>query len=254
MKTKRLIYIMCGLLWSCSEQENIEKKMPAEDKTPLENQDLSTRARRHVEAQLGIPATEKYGMQIFLGHLDNDGKEDAIIAVNRLAFAMEKAAQHPNPAKLAEIGFVGNYNLFFFYDAGLDKISPPFAVPSSPYMALEVNFHPITSSTYNDIGVTYRIRNSAYRAFYTISNHNPERYFEWPVFDELGTANAEAFAFDFIPNSANPRKNIRIYEAGIELPDTVTNFYVAQPKLIKKPTVVREFFYLPAKQTYVTKK
>ena len=245
---------MCFLLWSCGEQARPEKQAPTNKKAPEESRDLATRARRHVEAQLGIPATETYGLQIFQAHLDDDGKEDAIIAVNRLAFAMEKAAKHPNPAKLAEIGFVGNYNLFFFYDAGLDQISPPFAVPSSPYMALELAFVPITSSQYSDIQVTYRIRNSAYRAFYTISNHNPERYFEWPVFDELGTANAEAFAFDFIPNSANPRKNIRIYEAGIELPDTVTNFYVAQPKLIKKPSVVREFFYLPAKQTYVTKK
>jgi hypothetical protein len=251
----RIIFVFGFFAMGCQSEDK-----PSENptRTPVETKstedDLNSRAKRHVEAQLQIPVTEQYGLKIFKAHLDSDGKEDAIIAVNRLEHALEGAAKNPNSAKMAEIGFVGNHNLLFFYDGGLDQISPAIAVPSSPYVPLEIQFAPITAPNYQDIMVTYRIRNSGYRAFFTVLNHTPTRFFEWPEFDEIGTPRAKGFAFQFTESSLQPRRNIQIYAAKIELEDTVKNFFVARPKLLRTPTLLHEFFYLPAKQTYVTKK
>ncbi len=206
-----LILFACG-----NEQTDAASDVPEETSTHQGN-DLRSRAARHVEAQLTITGTETYTMNISRANLDGDELEDAIITVNRFNYALEKAKQSPNAAKLAEIGYVGNYNYIFYYDGGLDLISPAIAVPSSPYLPLEISFEPITSTEYSDVLVTYRIRNSAYRAFFTVENHTPTRYFEWPSFDELGSPQAKAFVFEYIATAMNPRKNIQIYEANISL-------------------------------------
>jgi len=251
----RIIFAIGFFAMGCQSEEKPSEK-PARTPSIAENSgnDLNSRAKRHVEAQLQIPVTEQYGLKIFKAHLDSDGKEDAIIAVNRLEHALEGAAKNPNSAKLAEIGFAGNHNIIFFYDGGLDQISPAITVPSSPYAPLEIEFAPITAPNYQDIMVTYRIRNSGFRAFYTVVNHNLIRFFQWTEFDEIGTPRAEGFAFQFTESRLQPRKNIQIYAAKIELADTVKNFFVARPKLLKTSNLLYEFFYLPAKQTYVTKK
>jgi hypothetical protein len=254
MKFRIIVAIVLFATGCRSEEKPSEKTSNPSAKNENAGEDLKSRAKRHAEAQLQIPVTEQYGLKIFKAHLDSDGKEDAIIAVNRLAHALEAAAKNPNSAKMAEIGFVGNHNLIFFYDGGLDQISPAIAVPSSPYVPLQIQFAPITAPNYQDVMVSYRIRNSGYRAFFTVVNHTPTRFFEWPEFDEIGTPSAEGFAFQFTESSLQPRKNIQIYTAKIELADTVKNFLVARPKLLKTSHLLHEFFYLPAKQTYVTKK
>jgi len=253
---KSVVTMVCFslILFACgNEQTDAASDMPEETATHQGN-DLRSRAARHVEAQLTIAGTEAYTMNISRANLDGDELEDAIITVNRFNYALEKAKQSPNAAKLAEIGYVGNYNYIFYYDGGLDLISPAIAVPSSPYLPLEISFEPITSTEYSDVLVTYRIRNSAYRAFFTVENHTPTRYFEWPLFDELGSPQAKAFVFEYIATAINPRKNIQIYEANISLSDTVKQFNVAKPILTKRTKLLHEFFYLPAKHTYVTKK
>ena len=253
---KSVVTMVCFslILFACgNEQTDAASDTPEETSTHQGN-DLRSRAARHVEAQLTIAGTEAYTMNISRANLDGDELEDAIITVNRFNYALEKAKQSPNAAKLAEIGYVGNYNYIFYYDGGLDLISPAIAVPSSPYLPLEISFEPITSTEYSDVLVTYRIRNSAFRAFFTVENHTPARYFEWPLYDELGTPRAQAFAFTYVSTAINPRKNIQIYQANITLADTVKNFNIAKPLINKQAKLLHEFFYLPAKQTYVTKK
>ena len=252
---KRILAFTCWciVIVSCNNKGATTDNPPKNTKENVKG-DLNSRAARHVEAQLKIDGTEHYTMSIFKSQLDGDGKEDAIITVNRYDFAINTAKQSPNAAKLAEIGYVGNYNYIFFYDGGLDMISPAIAVPSSPYLPLTIEFEPITSSEYSDILVTYRIRNSAYKAFFTVENHTPARYFEWPLFNDLGATNQEAFAFSFISTAMNPRKNIQIFNASITLADTVSNYNLATPAIIRGNKLLHEFFYLPAKQTYVTRK
>jgi len=251
---KIVVLTIVGILSFGCNDSVITEEPDQEQHQDKQTGDLKSRAARHVEAQLKIDGTEHYTMSIFRSQLDGDGKEDAIITVNRYDFALNTAKQSPNAAKLAEIGYVGNYNYIFFYDGGLDMISPAIAVPSSPYLPLTIEFEPITSTEYSDILVTYRIRNSAYKAFFTVENHTPARYFEWPLFNDLGATNQEAFAFSFISTAMNPRKNIQIFNASITLADTVSNYNLATPTIIRGNKLLHEFFYLPAKQTYVTRK
>lgn len=254
MRAFLYILMLSTLFFSCGNEGSVEDTAQPKEPQTDKGGDLRSRALRHVEAQLNIAATERYILEIHKQNLDGDDKEDAIITVNRFNYAIEKAKQSPNAAKLAEIGYVGNYNYIFYYDGGLDMISPAIAVPSSPYLPLEISFEPITSTEYQDALVSYRIRNSAFRAFFTVENHTPSRYFEWPEFNDLGTPKQEAFSFSYVSTAMNPRKNIQVFEANVTLADTTKNFNVARPKLIKKEKVLYEFFYLPAKQTYVTKK
>lgn len=254
MKALLAILTLSALIFSCGNEEVMDDPGLPKENPGHEGGDLRSRAVRHVEAQLNIAGTERYNLSIFKQNLDGDAQEDAIITVNRFNFALEKAKQSPNAAKLAEIGYVGNYNYIFYYDGGLDMISPAIAVPSSPYLPLEISFEPITSTEYSDVLVTYRIRNSAYCAFFTVENHTPARYFEWPLYDELGTPRAKAFSFAYVSTGMNPRKNIQVYPAKISLSDTTKNFNVAKPLLTKEAKVLYEFFYLPAQLKYVTKK
>ena len=254
IKLVQLYLLISFALFACQDDSN-DKEENVEPKEEISDSgDLASRAKRHVQAQLQISATENYTLRIDKAQLDNDGIEDAIISVNRLSFALEKAKQSPNTAKLAEIGYVGNYNFLFFYDGGLDMISPAIVVPSSPYLPLSISFESITSTEYKDVLVQYRIRNSAYRAFFTIENHTLSRYFEWPEFDELGTNNAKAYVFEYLSTANQPRKNILVYPALIELNDSIRNFNTAKPKLIKQKKMIYEFFYLPSQKKYVTYK
>ena len=133
MKALLAILTLSALMFSCGNEEVMDDPgLPKETKAQ-KGGDLRSRAARHIEAQLNIAGTERYGLTIYTQNLDGDDKEDAIITVNRFNYALEKAKQSPNPAKLAEIGYLGNYNYIFYYDGGLDLISPAIAVPSSPY-------------------------------------------------------------------------------------------------------------------------
>ena len=248
------ILVSAMMLTACGGNENEPLDTEIAEPEKGSNGSLETYAKRHIEAQLQILGTENYGLKIYKANLDGDDKMDAIITVNRYENALKTAAQSANPSKQAEIGFMGNHNFFFFYDGSLDLISPPIVAPSSPMLPLEIHFEDITSTQYKDILVTYRVRNSAYKAFFTVTNHSPVRYFEWPLFENLGQANCKANGFQYLSTASNPRKNILIYEALVTLGDTVSNFNIAIPTLKNTGKKRYEFFYLPAKQTYVTQK
>ena len=99
--------------------------------------------------------------------------------------------------QLAELGFMGNYNYFFYFDGALNLISPPLAIPSSPMLPLKVSFENISSSSFKDILIDFRIRNSSYKDYYTVTNHSPRRIFQWKIFDGLGTPKEESFIFNY---------------------------------------------------------
>ena len=90
MKNNHFLFLLVTLLFfSCSEEskEKSEKPVPKAE----ENQTVEQMAKRHLESQLSIPATEKYSYHIYKAHLDEDEKIDAIITLNRVDFALEEA-------------------------------------------------------------------------------------------------------------------------------------------------------------------
>lgn len=251
---KYLFLFLPLFIWSCKEQvANDEQSHTEQQLATKGKQALATYADRMVRAKLGIQANEKFELKIYRAQLDADGIEDAIITVNRLDFAMKEAMASPNAAKRAELGFMGNFNYFFFFDGKLDMLSPPLAIPSSPLLPLSVSFENISSPNYKDILIDFRIRNASYKDFYTVSNHTPRRIFQFKNFDGLGTNLTEAYHFEYGAGSYGIQKNIFVMEGKLgALPAGADkNTFIPQIKPIEK--IKYTFFYLESEAKYATK-
>lgn len=248
-----LVFIFSALLISC-ETTVEDRPTVSEDELPEDKSDLSAYAKRHIEAQLQIPATEKYTLTILKENLDGDDKKDAVILVNRVEFAINEAAKSNNPAKNAALGFMGSYNYMFYFDGGLNMISPAINIPSSPILPLQVSFAYISSTLYKDILIDFRIRNASYKDFFTVINHTPRRIFQWKNFDGLGTQETEAYTFKFENSEYAPQKDILVYKAKIQAIAPGKDVNVITPKLDNTNELAYRFFYLAQEGKYVTKK
>ena len=248
---KALVLII--FLNSCSDSDKDKAEKTQKVKTK-KYKNLDAYAKEHIKLQLRIPNSEKFTFKILKEHLDNDGKIDAIITVNRMEFAIIEANKSPNPAKRADLGFMGNYNYIFYYDGGLDLISPPIAIPSSPLVPLNVTFTNINSGDLKDFLIDFRIRNASYKDVYTIANHTPRRVFQWKNFDGLGSKNVEAYSIQFsaIGQYSNS-KDILIYEASIESPPETSDLNTYEPKIKATNKLIHTFFYLEKEGKYFTK-
>ena len=249
---KALVLIIFMNSCSDSDKDKTEKTPKVKAK---KYKNLDAYAKEHIKLQLRIPNSEKFTLKIYKEHLDNDGKIDAVITVNRMAFAIIEASKSPNPAKRAELGFMGNYNYIFYFDGGLDLISPPIAIPSSPIAPLKVAFKNITSGDFKDVLIDFRIRNSSFKDIYTISNHTPRRIFQWKNFDGIGSKNVEAYSIQFsaIGQYSNV-KDILIYEGSIESPPESSDVNTYEPKIKATNKLIHTFFYLEKEGKYFTKK
>jgi hypothetical protein len=160
MKNHNIIYFLVAsstLLHSCNfESENLK----INDEETVEKLTFEQRKDRHITGSLSIDATEKYTTEIFKEKINNDEFEDAIITVNRFEFAKKKSAGLKNANQIADMGYLGNYNYFVFYDGKLDKFSVPVPVPSSPINKLKVKFENLSSEKYKDLIIEYRVLNA----------------------------------------------------------------------------------------------
>ncbi len=258
---KRLFVLIFGVtalfLSSCSEQKEEEKvtdeffkKKEKEVVLPFEQQVVC-----EVEGRLSIPRNEKYTYAVHKAFLNPDNEEDAIITVNRYNFALEEASRSANPAKNAEMGYIGNYNYFIYYDGKLKKFSNPIKVPSSPKAPLKVIFENIQSEVYKDISIEYRIRNSAFRNYYLIANGNIQIMFQWKLFDNVGTAYPEANFITYNKGSMSLFKDILIYTGKIKnYSPAIPDVYTYNPEIEKAGGLVYRFFYDPRSLKYMTRK
>ncbi len=251
---KHLILFLPLFLFSCAEQQT-EQTEPTRQEGPAVKgkQSLTTYADRMIRAQLGIQANEKFEFKIYKAQLDPDGIEDAIITVNRLDFAIKEAMASSNPAKRAELGYMGNFNYFFFFDGKLDMLSPPIAIPSSPLLPLKVSFENISNQNYKDILIDFRIRNASYKDFYTVNNHTPRRIFQFKNFDGLGTALTEAYHFEYGAGSYGPQKNIFVMEAKLGALPIGADKNTYEPSIQRQEKIKYTFFYLASEGKYATK-
>jgi hypothetical protein len=256
MKSIKFLTLCCSFLTflSCEEGRKNNNKVIDESELPKEKGDFNTYVKRHIEAQLRISANEKYELKIYNGNLDGDDKQDAIITVNRLNFAIEEAANSPNPAKRAEIGYMGNFNFFFYYDGAKDLISPPIVIASSPLLPLKVCFENISSDSYKDILIDFRIRNSSFKDFFTIINGTPRRVFEFRNFDGMGTTKSECYAFKFSTGSYSSFKDIQVMKANLGAVSKDADLNTFEPIITPTTELLYTFFYVPQEGKYMTKK
>ena len=253
MRNILLLISLTTLLISCGEKKQ-EEKVEEKEKKSNSLESVESMAKRHIESKLLIPATEKYRYHIYKEHLDGDNEIDAIITVNRLEYAMDRASKSKKTAQQAGIGFMGNYNYIFYYDGGLNAISPQMDIPSSPLAELKVSFENIQSEAYKDVIVDFRILNASYKDFYTISNHTPQHVFQWKNYDGLKSVESEAYYFEFGEGTLGPVKDILVKKAVLVQPAGEIDLYSYEPEIKKTDELVHRFFYHPATGKYMTKK
>ena len=209
----KYIYLFLPLfaISSCDE--------PAEDESTNNSKEkkeaVESIAKRYVESKLEINPAEKYSLNIYKAQMDGDNYEDAIVAVNRYNFAVEKSLKSKNPGKVAEIGYMGPYNYIFYYDGASGTMTGPTEIPSTPIAPLKISFEKVMSDAYSDVVVSFRIRNSCFKHIYSIQNKKPRLVFGWKIFDGFGTPDSEACHLVFETKAVSLPKDIRVMKARI---------------------------------------
>ena len=86
MKALLAILMLSAVLFSCGNEEVKDDPGLPKENPGHEGGDFRSRAVRHVEAQLNIAGTERYGLSIIKQHLDGDDKEGRAFALGILNF------------------------------------------------------------------------------------------------------------------------------------------------------------------------
>lgn len=223
---------------------------PAQEKAakPVKNEPFDKRYKSEIETKLSIGDKEKYSYHVYKAFINADSIEDAIITVNRMQYAEDEAIKSGKVTKSVEMGYVGNYNYFFYYDGAIDQISDPITVPSSPGRELDISFASITSPEKQDIIIDYRIRNSGWRSYFTsTSEGHLSLMFQWKWFDYVGEAVPEALNHVLEPSPEGQSQDISIYQSAIDgYSPEVKDVYAYVPKITKKGALMYRFFYDPA--------
>jgi hypothetical protein len=237
-------------LQACTSEN--EQQTNNED-VAVEKLTFDQRKDRHITGSLSIDATEKYTTEIFKEKINNDEFEDAIITVNRFEFAKKKSAGLKNANQIADMGYLGNYNYFVFYDGKLDKFSVPVPVPSSPINKLKVKFENLSSEKYKDLIIEYRVLSASFRNYYTIYGDVLQEIFQVKIFDHLGESKPEAYFFENDKGSICDVKNIMVYEGKIlNYPSKIENIYQFEPEIVKTNTLHKRWFFNPKVMKYMT--
>jgi hypothetical protein len=253
MKKYSIFYISVAvlLILQACEIDSEQKTHNKNDK--IEKLTFDQRKERHITGSLSMDATEKYSTEIFKEKINNDEFEDAIITVNRLDFAKNKAKTLKNGRQIAEMGYIGNYNYFVFYDGRLDKFSVPVPVPSSPINKLKVSFEQLSAENRKDLVVEYRVLNGSFRNYYTISGDVLQEIFQVKTFDHIGEDKPEAYFIEYDKGSICDVKNIMVYEGKINnYPSKMEDIYQYEPEIIKTSKLFKRWFFNPKVMKYMT--
>ena len=253
MKNRSFFYllVLCWIqLLSCNSKTENTASDAIEKPVKLT---FSERINRHITGSLSIPATEKFTTAIYKAHLNSDNSEDAIITVNRLEFAKNKAASLPNKKQIEAFGYMGNYNFFVFYDGKTDRFSVPVPVASSTLNPLKVKFEHVLSDTYMDLTVEYRILNSGYKNYYSIQGGTLQEVFMVNLFDHLGESTEEAYYIEYGKGSISSAKNILVYNGKIKnSADFKRDSIHFEPEIEKVNVLHKRWFYNPKIMKYMS--
>ena len=209
--------------------------------------------RKYIRETLNTVDGEKFTYTIHTEALNPDKEIDAIISVNRLAYAKQTAIESGHVAQAKKLAYMGPFNAFIFYDGRSNSFSIPVPVPSSPLLPLDISFANISSNQHKDLVVDFRIRNSSYKEVYFLFNNKPSKVFQWKNFDGLGTPNSEAYSFAFNPGNG-PVRDILVYNAKIEAPKGAIDPFIFKPKVVISQDLRKRFFYVPKQGKYFSAK
>ena len=250
------LVIPITFLFACNnEVKEVETDEPTKVVVNEKNLTFEERAERHITGSLSIPATEKITIHRYNAHLNADNSEDAIVTVNRLQYAKEQVGKLPNAKYISQLGYMGNYNYFVFYDGAMDKFSVPIATPSSALVPLKVIFENIYSETYSNLTIEYRVNEAAFKNFYFLENGVLQKVFQTKIYDYIGTKTPEAFYIEQAKGSISSAKDLLVYEGEIkDYSSDVKDIYDYNPTIEKKKNakLVLQWFYNPRISAYMT--
>tara|TARA_B110000305_G_scaffold82591_1_gene92909 strand:- start:2308 stop:3039 length:732 start_codon:yes stop_codon:yes gene_type:complete len=241
-------------MFSCDSDKSSETAKKNIDAVVFET--IEQRITRHIEANLKIPATEKYTYQIFKGEINGDDSLDFIITVNRLDFAINEAIERKRMAKSASSGFMGTFNFIFYMNGDTKNISTAIPIPSSAKGKLKVSFEHLRSDSFNDFMVDFKLDNASFRRFFTLYDEQPREIFEIMLYDGLGDIENHAISIEYSQGSYSLVKDILIFTGELEKVkfDDPEKVYSYNPEIKKTDLLERRWFFNSNQRKYYTKK
>lgn len=210
--------------------------------------------RQFIQSSLGTSKKEKYTYTVHKAMLNKDKAVDAIIAINRLDFAQQKAKETGAETQAEKMAYMGPFNAFIFYDGRSNTFSPPTIVPSSPLLPLDIHFEHISSNQHKDAVIDFRIRNSSYKEVYFLFNNRPKKVFQWKNFDGLGSDSEEAYEFRFKLAQRSNVKDIVVYQANLGTHPNKIDAFTYKPEIKTSNDVIKRFFYVDKEGKYFSAK
>lgn len=258
---KKLLILIClgiNLFSACNNTAKEEDKVTDYDyKNEVDdpNLPLDQRAKRQAILKLGIPANENFHLQIHQAYLNDDNLADALITINRLAYAEQRIKNLKNFELLDRDGIVGNYNFIMIYDGATNQISIPVPIPSSAKYELEIDFEYLFSESYSTPVVTYRIKDGQFKNFYNISADGiMDKVFKMKSYEYVGQANEEAYFYEIQDKgSFSFAKDIKVFKGKIDNATELSkNWFGAKAKISKTNQLDKVWFYDTKRNAYVT--
>ena len=249
-----LLFISLVFFFSsaCKEESTPTEKNKKADKSELS---FEERAKRAVEADLKINASEKYDIQIHSSYIDRDTLKDAVILVNRKQWAFERIKKNNNESFAKKTGYTEPYNNVFVYLGKYDKFISTPTIGSSAEYPLEVNFEVITNPSQKDFYIDYRIRNSMKRNYYSVRNDRVFMTFNCPVFDSIGAPKPKVYSIEHQESTVRLAKDIVLYEGEIPGYDPSkienTNYYSPE-EIVSTDELYVFFIFDKNSMSYVT--
>ena len=218
------------------------------------NLPLDERAKKQAMLKLGIPANEDFSIQIHQAYLNNDNQSDAIITINRLAFAKQQSENLNNKEILERNGYIGNYNYMMVYDGAVNKISIPVPVPSSAMRELEVDFEYLFSESYSTPVITYRIKDAEFKNFYAISDGVMDKVFKMKSYEFVGTDNEKAYAYEIQESGMfSFAKDIKVFSGNLTNSAVISqDWFGPKSKITATKNIDKVWYFDPKRSAYVT--
>lgn len=256
-----LVAIAVVILGSCTNNKQ-EQTKGEKEKNSIKNAKQDTyddpklpfdqRLKKYIEGKLSTRPNEDYRLQIYEEHLNDDGKMDMVITVNRLENAIKTAEEKHLVTKSATVGFFGNHNHLFYYSSITNKFMGPYTMSSTPQRQLTITFENISSENHKDIIVDFPIRNSQFRRIYLMMDDTPNYVFQWKQYDGWGTDNLEAYCFEYGKGTYSETKDIIINKAEMKNIGKDDNYDTAKQEITCTNQLVKRFFFNAPDRKYYT--
>lgn len=252
---KHLFFILISISFiSCESTKDNEDPLKTNKPEEVSVGTLEEQLTRQICSKLKISAIEEYDLKIYKEELNRDDSTDWIITVNLNDRAINEAIENGKTAKMAEIGFLGNYNYFFFVDGKTKELSKEIVVPSSAKAELIIEFENITSQIHKDFVVDYKIRNSRRRRFYSINNNSPLQVCENVIFYNLGLEGkeTESYVIEYVNHESNASNDIVVYEGSLEQVklEAPEDVYAIVPEIKSTGKIDRVWHYSTQQRKY----